>query len=332
MIFEGGLQSYVGVVVFTNPQNEIRCEIYFKDHMEPWGEFDALEILQELLDIEIIETTLPHNEYYYNFNEHDYKSSAPKDASEIVKILIECNGIQENEDAYIREFEADKLTIATSFFEICKNNDITCNYKTYNEYLQVSGIKFDSSPLSFMVDDKIATSEGKSLIEQRGDGFDCFTTSDTIESIFLDYHHAARDGRHICKFGAYQLSGIVAALTMGVLSIVDRINVCDHCGKIFVPVRADEKYCRRNYNGTSCKEQAKKKVRRERMQGAAVTKKYNSVNTALAARVERCETEKKDALRDKLFQFRDEAQEMKKKYKQGEISENQLIEWYDSWL
>lgn len=111
------------------------------------------------------------------------------------------------------------------------------------------------------------------------------------------------------------------------------IKRCENCGKLFIPKKADEKYCSRRsneYPRMNCKEAAKYKKQLEREKASETAKMYHSINTMLArrAKVAPLSTQKQEL--DILYRFRDEAVSWKKRLKSNPDIEPEYINWLQS--
>lgn len=111
------------------------------------------------------------------------------------------------------------------------------------------------------------------------------------------------------------------------------IKRCENCGKLFIPKKADEKYCIRRskeYPNMNCKEAAKYKKQLEREKANRTARMYHSINTMLARRAKMAPlaTQKKEL--DALYRFRDEADLWKKRLKCDPDIESEYVNWLQS--
>ena len=111
------------------------------------------------------------------------------------------------------------------------------------------------------------------------------------------------------------------------------IKRCEHCGKLFIPQKADEKYCIRKskeYPDKNCKQAAKYEKQLQRERGSESMRLYKSINTMLSKRARDAALDKKEQDQDILYSFRNEAVTWKDKLKKGEIREEEYIAWLNS--
>ena len=111
------------------------------------------------------------------------------------------------------------------------------------------------------------------------------------------------------------------------------IKRCEHCGKLFVPNKADEKYCIRSskeYPGKNCKQAVKYGKQLQRERGEESVRIYKSINTMLSKRARDATIAEKEQAQTILYSFRNEAAILKRKLKNGDIQEKEYIEWLNS--
>lgn len=129
------------------------------------------------------------------------------------------------------------------------------------------------------------------------------------------------------------LPDLLLAMLIEITKNNKRLKRCSHCGKWFIPIKSDEKYCPRINDGISCKQSAAKKVRQETNQKKPHSKMYNNINTNLASHRDNAKTDEEYEVREqRLLVFRAEAVEWKKQIKQGNKTENEYEQWLANYL
>lgn len=129
------------------------------------------------------------------------------------------------------------------------------------------------------------------------------------------------------------LPDLLLAMLIEITKNNKQLKRCSHCGKWFIPVKNDEKYCPRINDGISCKQAAAKKVRQETNRKKPYSKMYNNVNTNLANRWNNAKTdEERQTCEQRLLSFRAEAIEWKKQIKQGIKTEMEYEQWLANYL
>lgn len=111
------------------------------------------------------------------------------------------------------------------------------------------------------------------------------------------------------------------------------IKRCEHCGKLFSPQKADEKYCIRRskeYPNKNCKEAAKYEKQLQRERSSQSARLYKSINTMLSRRARDATLLEKDQAQAALYSFRNDAVTWKNKVKKGEAQESEYITWLNS--
>lgn len=111
------------------------------------------------------------------------------------------------------------------------------------------------------------------------------------------------------------------------------IKRCERCGKLFIPKKADEKYCIRRseeYPDKNCKQAAKYEKQLQRERGTESARVYKSINTMLSRRAKNAVLAEKEQAETILFSFRDGAVEWKKRMKAGDAQEDEYIKWLNS--
>lgn len=111
------------------------------------------------------------------------------------------------------------------------------------------------------------------------------------------------------------------------------IKRCANCGKLFVPKKADEKYCVRRseeYPNMNCKQAAKYKKQLSRENNEAA-KLYHSVNTMLAKRAKSSALSEIEQRQSELYAFRNQALIWKENIKDNRCTEAEYIAWLHSY-
>lgn len=111
------------------------------------------------------------------------------------------------------------------------------------------------------------------------------------------------------------------------------IKRCEHCGKLFSPQKADEKYCIRRskeYPNKNCKEAAKYEKQLQRERSSQSARLYKSINTMLSRRAKDATLAEKERAQAALYSFRNDAVDWKEKVKKGEAQESEYITWLNS--
>lgn len=112
------------------------------------------------------------------------------------------------------------------------------------------------------------------------------------------------------------------------------IKRCVHCGKLFVPNKADEKYCIRRskeYPQKNCRQAAKLQKQLQRERSRESVRLYKSINTMLSRRAKNAIPAEQEKALSALFSFRDAAVIWKNRLKAGEAQESEYIVWLSSY-
>lgn len=112
------------------------------------------------------------------------------------------------------------------------------------------------------------------------------------------------------------------------------IKRCANCGRLFIPKKADEKYCIRRseeYQNMNCKQAAKYKKQLAREKSNETSKTYHSINTMLARRAKMALPSKQKQEQDVLYNFRNEAAAWKELIKNNPDAEDDYISWLNSY-
>lgn len=304
-------KDYIETYVYLSQSGELRTSIHL---LVSKKEFDvpAIDFLQEICG-------LTHNRNTTICNPSE---------SQCIKTLVDAIGVQTFADEIDVAHEQDFFIITKLYFQACFAHEIPCTKQTFQEYMDLYCLRSFYHPSGVH---EVNLSECAECMAQR-DAEDGLNAS-VVAQIFFDYHDNLKKGMYRPLYYSETFSQLLTSITLGILSLVDQINVCKNCGGLFVPTKSDEKYCSRITDDLTCKEHAAKKKRQKRMQTSPILKKYNSVNTNLARRAESCESpEGRKKLYKILYAFRDESIEKKRLHKNGEISEDDLLKWFDSWL
>ena len=111
------------------------------------------------------------------------------------------------------------------------------------------------------------------------------------------------------------------------------IKRCANCGKLFVPKKADEKYCIRRseeYPSMNCKGAAKYKRQLSRERKNESTKIYHSIYTMMARRAKEAPPSTQGQEQQALFAFSNEAAEWREKSRTNPEIEAEYISWLNS--
>ena len=111
------------------------------------------------------------------------------------------------------------------------------------------------------------------------------------------------------------------------------IKRCANCGKLFIPKKADEKYCIRRskeYPNMNCKQAAKYKKQILREKGNETARIYHSIYTMMARRAKEAPPSTQGQAQQALFAFTNEAAEWREKLKSDPKIEAQYITWLNS--
>ena len=111
------------------------------------------------------------------------------------------------------------------------------------------------------------------------------------------------------------------------------IKRCENCGKLFVPQKADEKYCIRRseeYPNMNCKQAAKYKKQLLRESKNPSAKAYHSIYTMLAKRAKNAPLSEQSTAQQDLANFANEAVKWKARVKADASLESDYIAWLNS--
>lgn len=111
------------------------------------------------------------------------------------------------------------------------------------------------------------------------------------------------------------------------------IKRCENCGKLFVPKKADEKYCIRRskeYPNMNCKQAAKYKKQLLRESNNESARIYHSIYTMLAKRCKDASPSSQSQAQKTLLNFADDAKEWKNRIKINPEIESEYIDWLNS--
>lgn len=111
------------------------------------------------------------------------------------------------------------------------------------------------------------------------------------------------------------------------------IKRCANCGKLFVPKKADEKYCIRRskeYPNMNCKQAAKYKKQLLREKGNESARIYHIIYTMMARRAKIAPLSTQDQEQQALYNFVNEAEVWKNKLKSDSKIEPEYIAWLNS--
>lgn len=267
-------------------------------------------------DIEEIERQL---------NEHIDSSNATDEAIPFLQ-LREVQGEYKREGIY--RFQSTH-EFFKKFFDVCDKNNIPI---VENTFLSFAVLYKMTIPESGIVPH--FTSKEKNYISswKVGDNPDKTISNFLRDRKTFEYS----DKAYFCKIGHHErpiIEQICFALIYQVLNAGYSFKKCELCGKWFVPQNANEKYCLRKgmrLDGKNCSYAAKymKQLARERSSESA--KLYKSINTMKARKAYEAPLSKQEELRAELYAFRDEAVQWKSKVKSGEKSEEEFVEWLNS--
>lgn len=111
------------------------------------------------------------------------------------------------------------------------------------------------------------------------------------------------------------------------------IKRCANCGKLFIPKKADEKYCTRRsdeYQNMNCKQAAKYKKQVLREGKSESARLYHSIYTAMARRAKTAPLSTQSQMQEELYAFADKAADWKKRLKADPKLDPQYIAWLNS--
>lgn len=111
------------------------------------------------------------------------------------------------------------------------------------------------------------------------------------------------------------------------------IKRCENCGKLFIPQKADEKYCIRRskeYPNMNCKQAAKYKKQLLRESNNESARIYHSIYTMLAKRCKDASPSSQSQAQKTLLNFADDAKEWKNRIKINPEIESEYIDWLNS--
>ena len=111
------------------------------------------------------------------------------------------------------------------------------------------------------------------------------------------------------------------------------IKRCANCGKLFVPKKADEKYCIRRskeYPNMNCKQAAKYKKQLLREKGNESARIYHSIYTMMARRAKFATLPTRDQEQQALYAFTNEAAEWRSRLKSDPKLESEYVAWLNS--
>lgn len=111
------------------------------------------------------------------------------------------------------------------------------------------------------------------------------------------------------------------------------IKRCANCGKLFVPKKADEKYCIRRskeYPNMNCKQAAKYKKQLLREKGNESARIYHSIYTMMARRAKFAPLPTRDQEQQALYAFTNEAAEWRNRLKSDPKLEPEYVAWLNS--
>lgn len=113
------------------------------------------------------------------------------------------------------------------------------------------------------------------------------------------------------------------------LTTIENIEIkkCKNCGKFFVPEnRSDELYCSNIFeNGKTCKEVGPFKVKQKLMEENNDLKVYRNVYQKLLLRTRR--NPMNDEYEKEFIEFKKKNAELKEKVNNGELTQEQYMEW-----
>lgn len=215
------------------------------------------------------------------------------------------------------------------FFDVCDKNNISITESTF---LSFAALYKMTIPESGIVPHFTTKEKGYLSSWKIGDNPDKAISKFLRDRKTFEYS----DRAYFCKIGHYErpiIEQICFTLIYQVLNAGYSFKKCELCGKWFVPQNANEKYCLRKgmrLDGKDCSHAAKymKQLARERSSESA--KLYKSINTMKARKANEAPLSKQEELRAELYAFRDAAVQWKLKVKSGEKSEEEFIEWLNS--
>lgn len=111
------------------------------------------------------------------------------------------------------------------------------------------------------------------------------------------------------------------------------VKRCENCGKLFVPNKADEKYCIRasvKWPEKNCKQSVKYEKQLARERGSDAKKIYHSISTMLSKRAKDAPLSEREQAISTLINFRNDADEWKKRIKNGAAQESDFVIWLNA--
>lgn len=216
------------------------------------------------------------------------------------------------------------------YFEICENNALPINANTFNSFMIFYEMSLPESRIA-----RSFTEEEKNYIKSaREQGH-----VDSAISRFMSDRLTGEenDMAYFCKCGENErpiINQVCQVLIYQVLNSGHIFKRCELCGKWFVPQKSDEKYCLRKsslYPTKNCKQAAKYAKQLSRERSSEASKIYKSINTMKTRKLNfATNPEEIERLRRELYDFRDESAKWKERIKSGETSEQEYIDWLNS--
>lgn len=312
----GSLQDLVNLDIFTDDQNNLKCFVRFKGRVESHSKVDVGDLLGDLLSANCKFDLLlfPEVEYIdekykrcFLFDENENMKANNLDVSNILLDCYERNSVQ-----YIALKE---------YLDLLSSSDNFLSREKLDFFLLSTGLYVPSVTL-ISVKKKYIETFNEFEIWAPDEWKDCYNR--------LVGYNQFSNCYLLHSYECDTFFEIIVALLHYTSTKGKYIRKCRNCGKYFIPLhKSDEKYCRRQTNGKSCKEIATAKKRRVRDANNPLTKKYNNVSTALSNRINAANIsdEEIERRRKMLWDFRDDYSSLKQT-----LTIEELIEWLDSYL
>lgn len=206
-------------------------------------------------------------------------------------------------------------------------------------YCEKKNIKLDTNYLEYFMELALISLPEKRLVI-RDDKTANIKENDWLFEWYENYNHFELFDSYIGKFNGsrlylYRMDSIAELVLVLLYEIVKNgkmIKKCENCNKLFVPIKSDEKYCMRMYDNKSCKAIANFKVRKQTYSSNTLSKKYNSISTLLSNKLNKSNLtdDQIKKLEKELMDFRKEAKEFKNLLKKGLKTEDEYLNWLDS--
>lgn len=127
-------------------------------------------------------------------------------------------------------------------------------------------------------------------------------------------------------FTSNYLEGICYATLHQLIEYNLSVKKCQHCGRYFIPNKLNEIYCDRIYSdGKTCRELGALETYKKNLESNQGLLEYRRIYNKISNRIARNKDDKK--MKDDFDKWKILAQIEVKKFKNGEITEQELIDW-----